>query len=125
RAGSDLLDQVGYLVDMAPVGCRPAPPLAPIDGPKVTIFIGPLVPDLDPILLEPAHICVPAQEPQKLTDDRADMQLLGGEHRQAVRKIEPHLIAENRARAGSRPIGSVSSGVHYVAQKIEILLHEV
>src|SRR5690606_16054127 len=103
----------------------PASPLAAIDWPEIAVFVGPLVPDLHPPLLQPAHIGVPAQEPEQLINDGADMELFGGEQRKAVGEIEPHLIAENRPRSGAGPVRPVGPVLHHMPHQIEILLHVV
>ncbi len=56
------------------------------------------------MLLQPAHIGLAAQEPEQFIDDRLEMQLLCRQQREAVPEIEPHLMAENRKRSGSRAV---------------------
>ena len=46
---------------------------------ELAIRAGPFVPDADAPILQPAHIGLAAQEPQKFDDDRLQMQLLGGQ----------------------------------------------
>ena len=74
---------------------RPArAPLAAVDRPEVAVRVGPLVPDLDPALLQPAHIGLAAEEPQQLVDHRLEMELLGRQQRKALRR--------DRTASGSR-----------------------
>jgi hypothetical protein len=52
------------------------------------------------------------------------MQLLGGENRKPFREIKSHLITEHGACPGAGAIATVTSSVHHMSEKIEILLHE-
>lgn len=56
-------------------------------------------------------------------DDRAQMQLLGGQGRKALREVKPHLIPKDRACAGAGAIATVGAVFHHMLQEIEILLH--
>ena len=55
------------------------------------------------MFLQIAHVGVTAQEPQQFIDDRLEVQLLGGEERETLLQVEPHLMAEDTqgARAGT------------------------
>ena len=61
---ADQLDQIGDLVDMAPVGRLPVAPLLAVNRAEVAIGIGPFVPDADLALFQPGDVGVAAQEPQ-------------------------------------------------------------
>src|SRR5690606_14528434 len=102
---ADGVDDIGELVDMAAIRCRPAPPLAAIDRAEIAVLVGPFVPDRDAALLQPAYIGFAANEPEQFVDDRLAMQLLGCDQRKALREIEAHLVAEDRPRAGSCAVG--------------------
>ena len=65
----------------------------------------------------------PLQEPQKLVDDGAQVQLLGGHQRKAGCEIEAHLIAEYAQGAGAGAVVLARAVLADVAQKIEILPH--
>mgnify|MGYP006197158293 CR=1 FL=1 len=76
-----------------------------VNRPQLAIFISPLIPDADAVFLEVLDIGITLQKPQQLMDDRAQVQLLGCEEREALRQVEPHLVTEHaeRARAGEGP----------------------
>ena len=121
--GADRLDDLGDLVDVATVGRRPRPPLVAVDRPEVAVVVGPLVPDRDAALLQPAHVGVAAQEPQQLADDRAQVQPLGRDHREALGEVEAHLVAEHAAGARAGAVGLVDTGRHDVVEQVEVLAH--
>ena len=121
--GFDGLDQVGDLVDLAPIRRWPAAPLAAIDRAEISIVVRPFVPDLDAALLQPAHICLATYEPQQLINDGLEMQLLGRQQRKALRKIEAHLVAEERARAGTGAVRLVGAGFENIGEEFQIGLH--
>src|SRR5436309_2704071 len=73
-------------------------------------------------LLQPAHIGFAAQEPQQLVDDRLQVQLLGGEQREAVLEREAHLAAEHRERAGPGAVRLAGAALEQLLQQVEILL---
>ena len=54
------------LVDVPAVRRRPAAPLHAVDRAELAVLVGPLVPDRDAVLLQPAHVRVAAQEPEEL-----------------------------------------------------------
>ncbi|MOA38626.1 hypothetical protein D3C78_1603310 [compost metagenome] len=117
------LDQKRDLVDMASVRRRPGAPLCAIDGAEIAVFVSPFIPDGNAIFLEIGNIGIALQEPQEFMDDRAQMQLLGGENRKTLRKVETHLVTENRARARAGAVPAVGAGFHDMPEKIEILFH--
>ncbi|GMA20152.1 hypothetical protein GCM10025862_21730 [Arsenicicoccus piscis] len=122
--GAQRVDDAGDLVDVPAVRRRPGPPLVPVDRPEVTLLVGPLVPDADAALVQPGDVGVAAQEPEQLADDRAQVQPLGGEHGEAGREVEAHLVAEDAAGAGAGAVGLVHAGGEHVVEQVEILLHE-
>ena len=121
--GADPLDHLAELVDVPAVGGRPRAPLLPVHRAELAALVGPLVPDRDPALLEPAHVRVAAQEPEELADDRADVHLLRRHEREAVGQVEPHLVAEDAERAGARAVGLRDPVVEHALQEVEVLLH--
>ena len=82
------------LVDVAAIRGRPATPLFAVHRPQVTVFIGPFVPDAHAIFLQITDIGVALQKPQQLVNDRAQMAFFGGDQREALGKVEAHLVAE-------------------------------
>src|SRR5699024_4757490 len=89
-----------------------------VDGAEVAVLVGPLVPDAHPALLQPAHIGVPAQEPQQLEDDRAGVHPLGGDQREPLRQVEADLLAEEAAGAGAGAVALGVPGLHDLAQQV-------
>ena len=51
------------------------------------------------------------------------MQLLGGHHRKALRQVEAHLPAEDRAGAGAGAIGFLDTMIENMSHQIEIGTH--
>ena len=83
-----------------PSGRRPGPPLMPVDRAEFALGVGPLVPDADPALLQPAHVRRPLQEPQQLDHHRPDVHLLGGDQRETRRPDRS--ASGGRRRCGCR-----------------------
>ncbi len=81
----DELKDIGDLVD-SPLRvflrrCRPAAPLYAVDWPKLAgLRVCPLIPDMDIVLLEPAHIARPPQEPQQLVRYAFEIHRFGSYH---------------------------------------------
>ena len=65
----------------------------------------------------------PAQEPEQLVDDRLQVQLLGGDQREALGEVEAHLMAEHRERAGAGAVALLHAVGEHVLHQIEILAH--
>src|SRR3546814_2306999 len=57
------------------------------------------------------------------SDLRAQVQLLGGDQREAFAEIEAHLPAEHAARAGTGAVGLFGAVLKHVAQQVEVLTH--
>jgi hypothetical protein len=53
------------------------------------------------MVLEIFHVCVSRDEPQKLIDDRFQMDFLGSQERESLAEVIAHLIAEHALRAGT------------------------
>jgi hypothetical protein len=53
------------------------------------------------------------------------MQLLRRQKRKSGREIEPHLIAENRAGAGTGAIAAIGTLVEHMLKKVEISTHDL
>jgi hypothetical protein len=94
RSRLDRSDHTGELVDMAAAGRRPGPPLVAVDGTKLAVCIGPLIPDSHPLLLKPFDVGRALDEPQQLSDDRPRVQLLGRKQRKALMQVKAHLVAK-------------------------------
>src|SRR5690606_12828908 len=107
----------------AAIGAFPATPLLAIHRAKITVLVGPFVPDADLVVLQIGDVGVTGEEPQQFVDDRAQMQLLGGDQREAVVEVEAHLPAEHRARAGADAVVLDRAMFENVAQQVKIDLH--
>ena len=90
---------------------------------ELAIRISPLVPDPDAIVFQVRDVRVAGDEPEKLVDDRLQMQLLGGETGEAVRKIETHLVAEDGQGSRAGAVGPLGAVVEDVLDQVEILSH--
>jgi hypothetical protein len=75
------------------------------------------------VVVEVFDIGVARQEPEKLVDDRFQMQLLGGEQRKGGREIEPHLMAEHRQGAGPGTVALFHAVGEDAFHQVEILAH--
>ena len=75
------------------------------------------------MLAQVGDVGLAAQEPQQLVDDRAQVQLLGGDQRKALRQVEAHLPAEHAAGAGAGAVGFFAAVLEHVLQQVEVLLH--
>ena len=72
-----------------------------IHGTQFPVRAGPFVPDGNPMLLQPVHVGVARNEPQKLIDDGLEVHFFGGQERETIGQIEAHLVAEHAL--GARP----------------------
>ena len=101
RAVLYLVDHIRKLIDGTSVRSRPAAPLMAVHRAQVAVFVSPFVPDSHSMVLEIFHVCVSRDEPQKLIDDRFQMDLLGRQERESLAEVIAHLIAEHTLRAGT------------------------
>src|SRR5699024_3704294 len=101
----------------------PGPPLVAVDGSQLAGLVGPLVPDPDLALLQPADVGVAAEEPEQLPDDGAKVQALGGEDGEAVGEVEAHLVAEDRQRAGAGAVVLAHALGADPLEEVEVGLH--
>src|SRR5205807_3473048 len=123
RPRPDRIDDLRDLVDRAAFRRGPAAPLRAVHRPEIAVRVGPLVPDGDAALLQPADVGLASQEPEQLVDDRLEMDFLGGQQREAGCQVESHLPAEGGQRAGARAVGLPVTVLEHVAHEIEVLLH--
>jgi anti-sigma regulatory factor (Ser/Thr protein kinase) len=63
------------------------------------------------------------EKPQQLVNDALQEQLLGGDRRKPLTKIEPKLRPKSVQRPGPGSVGLGLAVVADVAQKVEIRLH--
>src|SRR5690606_12869007 len=120
---ADLFHNLGNLVDMTTVGCRPGTPLHTVYGSKFALVVSPFIPDADALLLQPAHVGITAQEPKQFDKNTFDMQLFGGDQWKALRQVEAHLVAKNGSCAGAGSVGFALSMFVNMAHEIFVLVH--
>ena len=94
-----------------------------IDRPEFAVGIGPFIPDRDTVVAQIGDIGRARQKPQQLVDDRFEMQLLGGDQRKSLRKVEAHLPAEDRSGAGAGAIGFLDTVLENMSHQIVIGPH--
>lgn len=123
RVALDLVHQPLHLIDLDAVRTGPASPLLAVDRAEVAVGIGPLVPDADLVVFQVRDVGIALQEPQQLMDDRAQVQLLGGDQRKPGIEVEAHLPAEHAARAGAGAIGLLGAVLEHVLQQLQVRLH--
>ena len=123
RRAAQRVDDGRDLVDVTALSSRPRAPLVPVDRSEFTLGIGPFVPDGHAAFLQPVDVRRALQEPQKLDDHRPDVDLLGGDQREPVGEVEPHLVTEDTARAGAGPVGFVDTRGEDTVHQIQVLLH--
>src|SRR5690606_19440742 len=92
-----------------------------VDRAEITVGPGPLVPDRDAVVLQPARVPVAAQEPQQLVGHRAEVHLLRGDQREAVGQPVAQLVAEDRTRARAGPVRLAGPGVEHAAEQVLVL----
>ena len=119
----EVVDDARDLVVVLAAGSLPGPPLPAVDRAELAGGVRPLVPDPHAVLAQVGDVGVAAQEPEQLVDDRADVELLGGEEGKALPQVEPELVAEHAARAHAGTVGLVDAVLQDVAQEIEVSLH--
>src|SRR5262245_49228429 len=123
RGGLQRLHQLLQLIDGAPGRRGPGTPLGAIDGAKIAVLVGPFVPDGDTVGVEILGVGVSLQEPQQLVDHRLQVDLLGGDEREAGAKVKAHLVPEHAERSGARAVGLAHTLGAHPPHEIKILLH--
>src|ERR1044071_2396514 len=119
----DPIDDPVDLVDGAAVRGAPVAPLRAVDAAQVTVLVGPLVPDADPVFVEVFDIRVAAEEPQQFVNDGFDVELLGGEQGKTFGQREARLGAESRQGTGAGAVGFELSLVQDQPKQFVILQH--
>ena len=67
----------------------------------------------------------PFEKPEQLVHDRLQRQPLGGQHREARRQIEAHLVAEHRQRAGAGAVVFLRTVGEDAFEQVVVLVHGV
>ena len=80
RVALDRFQQLCDLVDSLSVRARPGSPLHAVDRSQFAVLISPLVPDANPVLLQPRHVRGAGKEPQKLTNHGFQVNSFGGDY---------------------------------------------
>src|SRR3546814_513200 len=73
--------------------------------------------------LQVGDVGVPREEPQQFMDDRLEMQLLGGQQREALGEVEAPLVADQALGAGAGAVALVDALGANPAQEVEVLFH--
>ena len=94
-----------------------------IDGTEFAVFVGPLVPDADTVLLEVFHVGVALEEPEELVDDGLQMELLCGEQGETVVEVITRLGAEDADGAGTCAVTLLCAFGEDAVENVEILFH--
>ena len=75
------------------------------------------------MLAQVGNIRIAPQQPQKLVDHRAHVDLFGRDQWEALRKVEAQLAPENRQRARTRAVIFPSACGAHIAQELQIRSH--
>ena len=106
---TDQVEHIGDLVDRAVRIVRrrrrPATPLRAVDRPQIAVLVGPFVPNVHVVLLQPTYVRGAFEEPQQLVGQAFEEHRLRGEQWEAVFEIETHLLAEQGNSARARAVG--------------------
>ena len=118
----DLLDEVCDLV-CGTARFREATPLVAVDGAKIAVFIGPFVPDGDAVVFQVFDVGVAIEEPQQFVDDGFEVELFGGDQREAFAQVIAALHPKVRNRARSGAIIAGNPLFHHGFECVEVFLH--
>ena len=96
----DLLDDLLDLVDASAFRRFPIGPLGAVDAAEVAILVGPFIPNGNAVVVQILDVGIAFEEPEQLVDDRAQVQLLGGEAGETDSQVEAGLGSEDGVGAG-------------------------
>ena len=116
---------LAQLVYAPAVRSRPASPLMPVHGTQVPVLIRPLVPDADSVLLEVGDVGVARDEPQQFVDYGLEVDLLGGEQREALLQVKAHLVSEHALGADTGAVVLYGAVFSDVSEQPEVLFHRL
>jgi len=94
------IQHLAYLVDMCPIRCRPASPLVPIYMAQLSIFIGPFIPDLYPMVVEVSCIGIAIEKPEQLMNDGFQVKFFGGHQWETILQVKAHLVTKSTYGTG-------------------------
>ena len=120
---ADHVDDIRELVDAPAVRRGPGAPLMAVDRPQVPVLVRPLVPDGHAVVLEILDVGIPGDEPEELVDDRFEVDLLGGQQREAGAEVEAHLVAEHALRAHTGAVRLHRAVRADMSEQIQVLFH--
>lgn len=118
--GADGLHHLADLIDGLAIGSGPTAPLMAIHRAQVPVFIRPLIPDPDAMVLQVLHICISFEEPKQFVDNGFDVEFFGGQHGESLLQIHPHLVPECADRSGTGPIVLLNAVIEYMSEEILI-----
>ena len=75
-----------------------------VHRPQFAVFIGPFIPDTHAMVFEIFDVGVAGDEPKQFIDDGFQVYFLGGQQRETVLKVKPHLVSEQAGSAGAGPV---------------------
>ena len=119
----DLVDDLCNLVNVLSIRGGPRAPLHAINRAELAVLASPLVPDRHASLLQPAHVGVSPQKPQKLHKNTARMEFFGCHQRETLRQVKAHLVTKNRPRTGARTVSLVDTMFVHMAHEGLVLVH--
>src|ERR1700737_3612318 len=102
RISPDIIGHFEDLINRIAVGCSPVTPLCTIDAPQIAIFVGPFVPDRDPVFIEKLDVGLTPQEPKKLENNRPKMHAFG--RRNGETKRETNRAFAPKKERGPTPV---------------------
>ena len=129
---ADKADRLAQLVDAPTVGCRPVAPLLSVIPARVTWKTrAPLpvvgervaIPDVHAQRVEVVHVRASREEPQKLGHHRPEGEPLRRNSGESTREVEAHHLAEHRAGADPRAVGTLVTLFERLTQDVEVLAH--
>ena len=123
RIVPDGFDHLLQLVYRTTVRSRPGTPLVTVDRTEVTVLVRPFVPDRDTMVLKVLDVRISGNKPEQLVDYGLEVDLLRGQEREAFRKVEPHLVAEDGLGADAGAVMLDRSFVHDPFQQVKVLSH--
>ena len=91
-----------------------------VDWAQIAFVVGPLIPNGHAVFFQIADVGIAVEKPQKLVNDRTQMQLLSGQQRKACAQIKAHLMAEDGARAGAGAVGFLYAVFKHVTHQREV-----
>jgi hypothetical protein len=115
------VDDLLNLVNVTAIRRGPAAPLHAIHGAEVAVFASPFVPNRHVTFFEPVVVARTCQEPQQLLNDGAQVNLFGGDQREAFVEVKPHLVAKHALGARASAVGLGNALAGHVLHEVFVL----